>query len=372
MPTKFHNGMTLEKFYLDWFGLQGGELGSNVPHPFGTNPRGHELSRRQFTQSPKQYLEFIEWCEKQNSACWITSQPMRAYNTPLGIEKIFFDFDYKGLKKNWNMTKIRRDRVKKQVLEFMDMLDVEPFVVATRKGYHVYVFLRRIFQFEPRNFAFAKDVFGVLGLSLLGMPKLYEQLEEEDRKKWKYVDFGPLGDICRMARVPLTIHEKTGLKCQILNRRLKPTKVRSVDLYRTYGLGEDDVVNAVKIVKSYYEKKIAREKRRLNSGTKDFENGNGRFEGQIRPCFKKRLEIGEMVHQQRLAFLMEAYHSGFKKKYQLMDLCRHFKDFNELISEKQIDWFLRHKTHFLPYRCKTIQAYGWCLKRECPMWKGKL
>jgi len=369
MSIKFHADMTLEKFWLDWFGIHGRELGSNIPHPFGTNPKGHEKSRRQFTQSPNQYLEFIKWCEEQKAACWITSQSMREYNLPLGIEKIFFDFDYKGLKKNQNMTKAKRYKVKEQVLKFIDMLDVEPFLVATRKGYHVYVFLRRIYQFEPRNFDFAKDIFGVIALSLLGIPKLYRELDEDDRKKWKYLDFGPLGDICRMARVPLTFHEKSGIRCQVLNRRLEQTKVRGIDLYRTYGLGEDRVTNAVKIVKEYYQNKIARENRRINSGVKDFKNGGGRFQGQMRPCFTERLKVGEMTHVQRLAFLMEAYHSGFEREEQLVDLCRNFKDFKESTSRTQVRWFLEHKTGFPPYRCKTIEAHGWCLKGECKYYR---
>jgi len=240
MSIKFHADLTLEKFWLSWFGLHGRELGSDLPHQFGTNLKGYEKSHRQFTESYKDFMEFVKWCEENNTACWMSSQPMRAYNLPLGIEKIFFDFDY-PLKKNQNMTSRKRELVREQVLEFLDMIDAEPFMVATRKGYHVYIFLRKIYMFEPRNIDFAKDVFGVIGLTLLGMPKLYEQLENEDRKKWKYVDFAPLGDICRMARVPLTIHEKTGHRCLVLNRKLNPSKVRSPSLYKTYGLSEDRI-----------------------------------------------------------------------------------------------------------------------------------
>lgn len=366
---KFHAGMTLEKFYLDWFGNEGRELGSNKPHPFGTNPKGHELSHRQFTQSHKEYLEFIKWCKENQTACWITSQPMREYNLPFGIEKLFFDFDY-PLKKNWNMTKARREKVKKQVLEFIDLLDYEPLLVATRKGYHAYVFLRRTYEFNPRNLKFAKEVFGVLGLSLLGMPKLYSQLTEKDRKKWKYLDFSPLGDINRMARVPLTPHEKTGLPCQILNRNLEPTKIRSLDLYRGYGLREDEIRKAVETVKTYHKKNIAREEKRIKNGANDFKENGRRFKGEIRPCFIERLQLGEMVHQQRLALLVEAYWSGIKEEEALVDLFREFKDFNEQKTRYQVRYFLKHDpTKYPPYRCKTLEAHGWCLKSECPLYK---
>lgn len=369
MSLKLHGNLTLEEWWLQWFGIHGRELGSNAKHSFGVHPKGWTESHRMFTNNPKIYLQFVNWCKENNKACWITSQPMREYNLPLGIEKIFFDFDY-PLKKNWNMTPRRRELVKEQILEFLDMVDcAEPFIVATRKGYHVYIFLRRIYEFDPHNIDFAKDVFGVLGLTLLGMTKLYEQLDEKDRKRWKYLDFSPLGDICRMARVPLTIHEKTGLQCLVLNKRLKPTKIRSPDFYKTYGLGEDKISEAVKIVRAYYQKRIAREKRRIESGTSDFKNGSGRFQGRIRPCFQKRLEVGEMNHQQRLALLIEAYWSGRRTEEQLMDICRNFNDFNEMKSRQQVRWFLNRKAgQYPPYRCSTIQRLGWCLRGECPLY----
>lgn len=368
---KFHGDLTLDKFWLELFGIHGRELGSNKPHPFGTCPKGYEKSRRMFTNQPQTYLQFIGWCQTNNVACWITSQPMRGYNTPLGIEKIFFDFDY-HLAKNENMTPSKREKVKKLVLKFIDTLDYEPLLVSTRKGYHVYVFLRRTYEFEVRNLEFASEVFGVIGLSLLGMPKLYEQLEECERKRWKYLDFGPLGDIMRMARVPLTPHEATGIPCYILDRSLKPTKVRSLDLFKAYGIREDKVREAVEIVKKHHENKIKEHWKQVRSGVKVFEGGNG-FSGQMRPCFTERLfKFGEMVHQQRLAMLMEAWASGYKTEEQLMHLCTHFKEYNEGTSRTQVRWFLKNKAgKFPPYQCKTIQSYGWCLKGECPIYRKK-
>jgi hypothetical protein len=364
----FHGDLTLKKFWTDWFGIEGRELGSDVVHSFGAT--NDKLSHRTFTNKPEVYFQFIDWCQQNQHACWITSQPMRAYGLPFGIEKIFFDFDY-HLAKNENMTPSKREKVKQQVMEFVDSLDYEPLIVGTRKGFHVYVFLRRTYEFEPRNIEFAKDTFGVIGLTLLGMPKLYAELEEEDRTKWNYVDFGPLGDIMRMARVPLTNHEKTGFPCLILNRKLEPTKVRSLDLYRAYGIREDKVREAVDIVKIYRQKQIAKQLREVKEGAKAFEGGNG-FHGIMRPCFTERLKIGEMTHQQRLALLMEAYASGFKSEEQLVAICRSFKDFDDKISREQIRWFLKRKAgKFPPYQCATIESHGWCLKDECPIYQKR-
>jgi hypothetical protein len=364
----FHGNLTLRSFWERWFGNFGRELGSNIPHPFGTNLKGDEKSRRMFTDNIKTYLEFIDWCIVNKAACWITNQPMRSYGVPLGLEKLFFDFDY-HLGKNENMTPSRREKVKGMVLSFVDLLDAEPLIVGTRKGYHVYIFLRRTYEVEERNLEFGKEVFGALCLSQLKLNKVYSELTEDDRNKWKYLDFSPLGDIVRMARVPLTPHEKSGLICQILDRNLKPTKIRDIDLFKAYGLREDVIREAVEEVKAYHKRKIVDEWKKVEEGAKTYNVGNG-FKGQLRPCFTERLKIGEMHHQQRLALLMEAWWSGYKTEEQLMNICRNFKDYKEKTSLEQIRWFLKNKSGKIPpYKCDTIKAHGWCLKRECPIYK---
>jgi hypothetical protein len=372
----FHGDLDLRKFHLKWFGLQGRELGSTIPHSFGTNPYNQETSHRTFTDNPEAYLQFIDWCVANKAACWITSQPMRAYNTPFGLEKLFFDFDY-HLEKNENMTPSKRKKVDDMTLQFIEELDEEPLIVRTRKGNHVYVFLRRIYEFDERNVEFAKEVFGVLCLSRLKIWKVYSELTEQERKKWKYLDFAPLGDIMRMARVPLTPHEKNGVLCQILDRNLEPTKVRDIDLFKAYGLREDLIREAVELVKNIYQKKIIREQNRIDAGAKSLYKLNGEFRGQMRPCFTERLKIGEMKHQQRLALLMEAwwtYHEIIPKEHmenQLLDICRNFKDFDEKISLSQIRWFLKNKAGKIPpYKCGTLKNLGYCLKSECSLYKG--
>lgn len=376
MDLRFHGDLTLEKWWLEWFGSFGRELGSEVPHNFGVNPKGVEFYNRQFTSDPQQYLRFIEWCKENKAACWITSQPMREYNIPLGIEKIFIDFDY-PLEKNENMTPNKREKVKSQVIEFVNSMDYEPLIVGTRKGFHVYVFLRRIYEFEPANFEIAKEIFGVIGLTLLGMPKLYCELEEVDRNKWKYLDFGPLGDIMRMARVPLTPHEKSGTICQILNKELEPTKIKSLGLFKTYGILEDKIREAANIVKIFHQKQLTNKWKQVQTGTDQFNDENGRFQGHMRKCFTECLKVGEMKdHYQRLALLIEAWYAGFKTEEQLMDICRNFKDFKDSKSRGQVRWFLKNqinqqtqKCKTLPYRCTTIQSHGWCLKTDCQLFR---
>ena len=365
----FHGDLTLNKFWTTWFGIQGRELGSTVPHGFGIHPKDYKESHRMFTNDPKVYLQFIDWCIENKNACWITSQPMRAYNTPFGLEKLFFDFDY-HLKENEVMTPAKREKVGSMVTKFVEELEVEPLIVGTRKGFHVYVFLRKVYEVEERNIEFAKEVFGVLCLSQIKINKLYQELSEEDRDKWKYLDFSPLGDIMRMARVPLTPHEKTGAICQILDGNLKPTKVRDLDLYKGYGLREDAIREAVETVKTYHKRKIVKEWGQIDRGAKSLYKTNGEFKGQLRPCFTERLKLGEMQHQQRLALLTEMWWSGYKTKEAMLQVCRQFKDFTEKESMNQINDFFKHERwKFKPYRCDTIKSHGWCLKSECSMFR---
>jgi len=93
MSIEFHEDMTLEKFWSQWFGI-GRELGSNIAHSFGTHPHGVPTSHRMFTSDFKTFLDFIEWTKNNKCACWCSTQPMREYGIPFGLEKIVYDFDY--------------------------------------------------------------------------------------------------------------------------------------------------------------------------------------------------------------------------------------------------------------------------------------
>jgi len=99
---------------------------------------------------------------------------------------------------------------------------------------------------------------------------------------------------------------------------------------------------------------------------------NGKFTGTIRPCFKKRMDDGEMCHGQRLALLTEAYNSGYRTEDALIDLFRCFKDFQEETTRYQVQWFLKHEPHkYPPYKCSTIKDKNWCIENKCPLFRTK-
>ena len=133
---EFHEDMTLEKFWSQWFGL-GRELGSNVAHSFGLHPHGAPESHRMFTTEFKVFLDFIEWTKQNRVACWCSTQPMRDYGLPFGLEKIVYDFDYPlDKKKGEEMDKDKKEEVRVAAMRFAQFISPkQPFVIETYKGF---------------------------------------------------------------------------------------------------------------------------------------------------------------------------------------------------------------------------------------------
>lgn len=391
--VKFHGDMDLEKFWIQWFGPLGRELGTNkFPH-------------RNWTDNPDDLLEFIKMCAIEHEdgelcrPCWISAQPMQYIRTikkygsirhigkTCAIEKLFFDFDddtkyckncdeyikkddfrpIKGKRGSFCPKcgtecheKPRKDVVGEEVKKFVKNIPQEVFIVETRKGFHVYIFLCQIFEFEKRDFQFAKEVYKLLQ-------------ERYITKEYEFIDQRIIGDLMRFARVPLTAHEKTGEVCKVLDRNLKQTKIRNLEFYRTYGIRPSIIKSAIKTIRKRKHKAHQEANQIMEDIEKGYlDNGNG-FQGTIRPCFKKRMEIGEMCHAQRLAWLSEIYHAGFNTKTKMVELCRKtWSDFNERISIQQIeDYFKHQRWKWKPYRCSTIIEKGWCLESDCPIWMAK-
>lgn len=387
MMPEYHGDLTEEKFYLEWFGLFGRELGTNRdPH-------------RKFTDNPNEFLVHIKMCIEEKRPCWITSQPMRTYGQPLAIEKLFFDFDDDskycskcdiyikkddliketidnvkkgGLCPNCKTECIEKPRleiVAKEVLSFLagvkkickaqkEPFIPTPFIVRTYKGYHVYFFLTEIWQFPPSLLEEAKELYALL-----------QELIIESTYNYQFMDSHIVGDLMRMARVPLTPHEKSGEICEILDEELESTKARHLDYYRTYGIPNSFVKRAIEIMK----KRRAKEYREKKKAIKEFEggtkNGNGdgvEFGHGIRPCFKERMGKGEANHAMRLAWLSEIYYSGYNTPEKMLELCRQtWSDFKEKTSMAQIEDYFKHERYlYHPYKCATIREKGWCLGTE--------
>jgi len=404
--TKFHEDMSREKFFYQWFGLIGGrELGWNTyPH-------------RNWTDNPNDLIKFIKACESSHEAeefcrpCWITAQPFRHIRTDtnkygsrkigeaMAIEKLFFDFDddtkyceqcKKYIKKD-DLIKDKKEKgsfcphckflceekprlsivgesvikfVKKAILICKNQrykFSPEPFIVKTRKGYHVYFFLVDIMVFSKSKIKFAKALYKEMQEVLIG------------GVEYEFLDKKIVGDISRFARVPLTMHEKTGKICEIVDINLRTTKVRSIDFFKIYGIPDSFVKTTITKLKKRLREQHQKQKEEIEKFEKESIQ-NGRFyKNEIRPCFKVRMEKGEMNHAQRLAWLAEIYHNGYNTEWKMLELCRKtFNDFIERKSMEQIEDYFKHERYnYSPYKCKTIMAKGWCLYDKCPLWNAK-
>lgn len=337
------NHISKEELWSEFFGNFGRDLG---------NPQ------RWFTDNPSDIYRFIEDCTINKLPAFISVQPKKDKNTIQGIEKLFFDFDYSAtVDANTEAEKARlyedMEEEVKFFLNHLDELNIKPLVVKTCKGFHVYVFLDLVYSIGNGDNKLLKEVYKQLQMALL---------EGHD---YRYIDWHVVGDINRLSRIPLSIHQKTGQECNIVDNHLRPDKIRSLEFFRLYGLKEADIKEIIK--------RIVKNKKPIDNTPKDYPtNVNGSFK-KIRPCFKRAMGAGEMCHEQRLALLLEIYSLGNQDLDNIVEYFRCFNDFSEEETSKQVQWFLNNevqKGFTRPYKCATIQSKGWCLGEQCSYMKN--
>ena len=337
------NHITKEQFLLEFFGSFGRDLG---------NPE------RWFTDNPNDIFPFIEECAENKAPAFISVQPEKNKAQPLGIEKIFFDFDLCKKSEILSETETQKRKAAlneevKYFLKHLASLNIKPLTLRTRRGYHVHIFFDSVYE-ANQELEFWKQVYRQLQLALL---------QDHD---YHFIDYAVVGDINRMCRIPFSIHEKSGEECLIVDSQLKNDKVRSIKYFKLYGLKQKDIMSAMDRAREF--RKALKEKRiKYVSKTLSFESSE-----EIRPCFVKALNSGEMCHQQRLALLQEAYSLGFHSPESIIDLFRCLNDFDDSITRYQVNWFFTNKVdknEVRTYSCRTIQRYGWCQGDECPKLK---
>jgi hypothetical protein len=334
------NHITKEQFLIEFFGSFGRDLG---------NPE------RWFTDNPNDIFSFVEECSENKTPAFISVQPVKDKAQPLGIEKVFFDFDY--CKKSDSLTESetqkRRLDLRDEVKYFLRQLgarNIKPLIIRTMRGYHVHVFFDSVYEVN-QELEFWKQVYRQLQLALL------------QNHDYRFIDYAVVGDINRMCRIPFSIHEKSGEECPVVDNHLELDKVRSVEYFKLYGLKQNNILSAMDKARKF--RKALKEKR-VNFVSKklSFESSEG-----IRPCFVNALNSGEMCHQQRLALLQEAYSLGFHSPESIIEIFRCLNDFDESITRYQVNWFFTNrvnKNEVRNYSCRTIQKYGWCLGDQCP------
>ena len=166
---------------------------------------------------------------------------------------------------------------------------------------------------------------------------------------------------------------KSGQICDIVDINLKKTKVRNIDFFKIYGIPNSFVESTIEKLKRRLHKEHTEREKKLKEFGKEAVATNGNYRKEIRPCFRSRMEKGEMSHPQRLAWLAEIYYNEYNTQEKMMELCRKtWSDFDETKSLNNIkDYFSHERYTYPPYRCSTIQEKGWCLHEKCPLWNAK-
>lgn len=324
-----------DDFWREWFGLFGRELGPP----------------RWYTDNPDEFLMFIRRCAETRRPCFMSVQPYRSYDTPFGLEKLYFDFDSKTEPSDLALA---FQDVLALVTRLKGELSVESLIVATYRGFHVYVFLWHVVEFRTEHEMIAKGV--------------YQRLQEKLLSDYPYetLDTHCVGDIKRLARVPYTLHEK-GVVCRPVDLNRKPITLENLDLYRERGVQERLFKEVVQEV---------REKLDADEALKVFDSFKVGPQIQfgkhgLRPCFVEALKSGNMPHEMRMALVHEA-HANDMSRDEILDLFEKQSDFDRercnYYVEKMLDSIAREGCH--PYRCATILAKGWCLKEKCPRYGG--
>ncbi|MFQ6081274.1 MAG: DNA primase small subunit domain-containing protein [Candidatus Bathyarchaeia archaeon] len=325
---KLHNQMS--HFLTEWFGLHAGR---EVLQP---TPKD-----RIFIEKVEDLISYIELCRGVGAPAWMSVQPFRTRGILFGLEKLFFDFDCEAdPEKAWGEAHDFALKLKKYY-------GIQPLVAFSgRKGYHLYVFLWSTVQFQVHRQEVAKEVYSTL------QEKLLKGLV------YKTLDRQVIGDIKRLARIPYSIHEKTGRICQPLTLERQALWLDPKDLY---------VLRRRGISREFFEKvckEVASAKRTMKVRRKVKFLGHNK----VRPCIEAALQDPDLTHKMKVAIVAEYHRAGLsQKQIELLFQNRPDPDYKPHRTRYQVKHILRGG--YMPFRCSTIRILGYCLREACPIFK---
>jgi len=306
----------LEDFWREWFTVE-----------YGFGREVFQDKTRVFIDSSERFIEYVWWCKAARSPCWLSVQPFKGRNQVFTVEKLFFDFDG-SLIKAWKEASAFAQHLKQYY-------GAEAFIAFSGcKGYHVYVWLA-----TPQHFMDSKQakMFYVTAQKLLLKGLQFETLDQQ-----------VIGDIKRVSRVPYSIHEKSGNPCVPLTMDHAPLLISSLKGFHEGGLSD----RFVKLCLKQIQKETDR--RRLILRHKNVKG--------VRPCvsaaLNKQLE-GKGGHLMRLAIAVEHLHLGMQPP-EVAVLFRSQGDYDYGKSLGFVED--AQKRGYKPFKCKTIQALGFCLQ----------
>lgn len=313
--TVLHYKDALQGFWREWFnGYPGREVFQN--------------KTRLFIKSPKQFLDYVEDCKQKRAPCWVSVQPFRERNQVAVIEKLFFDFDSERILRAWKEANRFTETIRRSY-------NVDPLLVFSgRKGYHCYVFLQEPISFEDNNHA---KIF-------------YETAQKLILKglKLETLDMQVVGDTKRLARVPYSVHEKTGYPCTPLTVNHTPCLIFNMQTFRERGLSRFFVQLCLRKTEQKTRKRL-------------YAFHNRHIDGKVRPCIEAALSKQLKKHEghlMRLAIVREYQASGLQTE-QIVQLFASQPNFNP----EKTRYYVEHarKNPAKPFKCKTIRSLGFCL-----------
>jgi len=327
----------LIEFYREWFGVHGGR------EVLLTCNEG--VRSRVFIASVEELEDYVELCRGMGAPAYVSVQPYQAKDRPLGIEKLFFEFDSpEDPQRAWEDAKQLANNIVKYY-------NAAPFIkFSGRKGYHVDVFLRQTVVFNPdiHPLKFVKAVYRRLQEKIL----LGLSLSTLDRQV--------LGDIKRLERAPYSTHEVSGWLCQPvdLDGRPLPPEACSVEECRRGGLPP-------KLLEHVIRELQGEEKWRALYRERSMAHINLNKDKRIRPCIQAALNQplhGGAGHLMRLAIVREYQAAGYGVE-QIIPLFQNQTDFDERKTRYYVEHAFQKRTP--PFKCSTIKSLGFCLSKKC-------
>jgi hypothetical protein len=324
----------MREFWSQWFNGYSREVG---------NPK------RWFIREAEELINFIE---TKNPPFFMSVNPFRDRNQVYGIEKLFFDFDHPEPHKAWVEAK---DLVKN-----LESRGLEPLMVYSgRKGYHVYIYLKEEIGVDLPEHKL-KALYGVLQKVAL------------NGQKYETLDPAVMGDIKRLARVPYTVHEKSGRHCIMVDTYGGTQQIMDLEKYREGGLGLKQVYRALELVnKEEKTKKIVEARSKAKHIQAKTEGKTYQPKGYgPRPCIFEALENGSLQggdgHLMRLAIVAELRANGWDKN-RIIEAFNHTPDFNRKITDEQVTHAV--KKGYTPFKCDTIKSLGYCIREKCSLYR---
>jgi hypothetical protein len=299
---------------------------------FGPSLWGREVGDpcRQFIDSPTDFVEFCLKAEIEKAPAYMSVNPFKNRDAVYGLEKLFFDFDDEANPEN----------AVREALEFAGALRqyyrVRPLVVPSgSKGAHVYVWIKTIITGNSHLLKrFLEKAVEVL---LYGF-------------EFKTLDRPASIDVKRLARVPYTVHNKTGRLCQPIGEGGEPLKLEAEGLkvYRENGFGEGFIREIARRLRRGEEESGSHGLTRIMFNVR-------RIRPQVQALIDKARSGVHLTYRCHLIILFELLNKGWSDE-EIHSLFMEF--FGEAYNRRETQYYITHarRRGYLPFKtCNIVQ-----------------